>query len=160
MCALGWWQIWQAFELNLIFWQIFTKGQKPYEEWGNTKVWKEVIAGYRLQPPGLMPEAVASVMTKCFGPTKDRPSMEMVCRVYPGLILCQRHACHKGNCTVFLRTLCVDLTRLNVLSTVQLATLFESIAGERQTVDINSLENVYGSYDGTGSKSQQSLPHT
>ncbi|VDN08026.1 unnamed protein product [Thelazia callipaeda] len=46
----------------------------PYKEWGADEVYEQVVqGGYRLEPPDLMPKAIADLMKECIGPEKNRP---------------------------------------------------------------------------------------
>ena len=56
-----------VWSFGILMYEIFTQGTLPYLGWNNSKVWVQVMSGYRLSRPMTCPQDVYDVMKSCWG---------------------------------------------------------------------------------------------
>ncbi|EYB98201.1 hypothetical protein Y032_0133g1762 [Ancylostoma ceylanicum] len=64
-----------VYSFGILLWEIYMDGESPYADMTVTEVTANVIAGYRLPPPGKMPKPVRLIMVNmCFPGHPDERS--------------------------------------------------------------------------------------
>ncbi|CAB4014881.1 ephrin type-A receptor 5 isoform X5, partial [Paramuricea clavata] len=72
---------------GILLWEIMSFGDRPYWEWDNTKVMKEVENGFRLPPPKDCPRGIHNLMLSCWKANRsERPKFEHISQVMNGWI--------------------------------------------------------------------------
>ncbi|XP_065899449.1 ephrin type-A receptor 2-like isoform X2 [Dysidea avara] len=67
---------------GILLYEMWSLGQKPYEDYDNTEVLDKLEKGYRLPPPPGCPREIYCVMIQCWNPQhKLRPTFSNVLRV-------------------------------------------------------------------------------
>jgi serine/threonine protein kinase len=64
---------------GIVLWEMWSYGAVPYKGWSNEKVTEQTSADYRLPAPKLCPDAVHTIMLKCWAASPSaRPSFRSV----------------------------------------------------------------------------------
>ena len=65
-----------CWSFGVLLYEIWTRGETPYKEMSNEKVWVEVVGGYRLPCPEGCPSEVYDVMLHCWFGFGERPTFQ------------------------------------------------------------------------------------
>ena len=80
-----------VWSFGVLLYEIWTKGERPYVDMTDRKVWIEVVGGYRLVQPTACPEDVFNVMQDCWKPNGERPSFSQLLKRITELIHRKTH---------------------------------------------------------------------
>ncbi len=71
-------------KLGTTMWEIYSKGQTPYQELSDEQIPEFIFSGKRLQIPSLCPQVIGSLMTQCWLEKVDeRPSFAEIAKKFP-----------------------------------------------------------------------------
>ena len=65
-----------CWSFGVMLWEIWCKAETPYGEWNHSKVWSEVVGGFRLPCPSGCPVEIHGLMQKCWFVKGFRPQFQ------------------------------------------------------------------------------------
>jgi ephrin-B len=78
-----------AWSFGIVMWEVMSYGERPYWDWTNQEVIKQIEKGFRLPAPMDCPEALHQLMLDCWQKERShRPTFSNIVKTLDKLICC------------------------------------------------------------------------
>jgi len=134
-----------AWSFGIVMWEVMSYGERPYWDWTNQEVIKQIEKGFRLPAPMDCPEALHQLMLDCWQKERaHRPSFANIVKTLDKLICCPetlRKIASNQNCNPFAAD-APDLTQFNSVDEWLASIKMSRYSDHFAAAGISSIEQV------------------